>query len=53
MLNKQITLKLDIAGKTVKVHQGRITEKLCVDSVAELARLAEKAGVKPLEREVH
>jgi len=32
MLNKQIALKLDIAEKTVKVHRGRIMEKLCVDS---------------------
>jgi len=47
MLNKQIALKLDIAEKTVKVHRGRIMEKLCVDSVADLVRLAEKAGIKP------
>ena len=47
MLNKQIALKLGIAEKTVKVHRGRIMEKLRVDSVAELVRLAEKAGIKP------
>jgi FixJ family two-component response regulator len=47
MLNKQIALKLGIAEKTVKVHRGRVMEKLGVDSVAELVRLAEKAGVKP------
>ena len=50
MLNKQIALKLGIAEKTVKVHRGRIMEKLCVDSVAELVRLAEKAGIKPTEK---
>ena len=49
MLNKQIALKLDIVEKTVKVHRGRIMEKLCVDSVAELVRLAEKAGIKPIK----
>ena len=48
MLNKQIARKLEIAEKTVKVHRGRIMEKLCVDSVAGLVRLAEKAGVKPI-----
>jgi RNA polymerase sigma factor (sigma-70 family) len=53
MPNKQIALKLDIAEKTVKVHRGRIMEKLCMDSVAELVRLAEKAGITPLRREVH
>jgi len=51
MLNKQIALELGIAEKTVKVHRGRIMEKLCVDSVAELVRLAEKAGIKPPENE--
>jgi two-component system response regulator FixJ len=50
MLNKQIALKLDIAEKTVKVHRGRIMEKPCVDSVAELVRLAAKAGVRPPQR---
>jgi len=49
MLNKQIALKLDIAEKTVKVHRGRIMEKLCVDSVADLVRLTEKAGIKPAD----
>jgi FixJ family two-component response regulator len=47
MLNKQIAFELGIAEKTVKVHRGRILEKLCVGSVAELVRLAEKAGIKP------
>jgi FixJ family two-component response regulator len=50
MLNKQIALKLGIAEKTVKVHRGRVMEKLGVDSVAELVRLAEKAGIKPTEK---
>jgi FixJ family two-component response regulator len=49
MLNKQIALKLGIAEKTVKVHRGCIMEKLQATSVAELIRLAEKAGIKPRE----
>jgi two-component system response regulator FixJ len=49
MLNKQIALKLDIAEKTIKVHRGRIMEKLCVASVADLVRLAGKAGIEPTE----
>ena len=52
LLNKQIAWNLDIAEKTVKIHRGRIMEKLCVQSVADLVRLAEKAGVKPADREV-
>jgi FixJ family two-component response regulator len=47
MLNKQIALTLGIAEKTVKVHRGRVMEKLGVDSVAELVRLAEKGGIEP------
>jgi FixJ family two-component response regulator len=49
MLNKQIAAKLKIAEKTVKVHRGRVMEKLGASSVAELVRLAEKAGVEPPE----
>jgi FixJ family two-component response regulator len=44
-LNKQIAGELDIAEQTVKIHRGRIMKKLGVDSVAELVRLAEKAGI--------
>jgi len=47
MLNKQIAFKLGIAEKTVKVHRGRITEKLGISSVADLVRFAEKGGVEP------
>ena len=49
MLNKQIALKLGIAEQTVKIHRGRIMEKLCAESVADLVRLAGKAGVEPFE----
>jgi len=49
MLNKQTGFELKISEKTVKVHRGRIMEKLSVDSVAELVRLAEKAGIEPPE----
>jgi FixJ family two-component response regulator len=47
LLNKQIARRLDIAEKTVKVHRGRVMQKTGVDSVAELVRLAERAGVSP------
>ena len=45
MLNKQVGGELGMAEKTVKVHRGRVMQKLGVTSVAELVRLAEKAGV--------
>ncbi|MES2922679.1 MAG: response regulator [Verrucomicrobiota bacterium] len=43
-LNKQIAANLGIAEKTVKVHRGRVMEKMHVASVAELVRLCETAG---------
>jgi FixJ family two-component response regulator len=49
MLNKQIAFELDISEETVKIHRGRVMEKLEIDSVAELVRLCEKAGIAPAE----
>ncbi len=49
-LNKQIASDLGAAEKTVKIHRGRITEKLRITSVAELVQLALKAGVHPSEQ---
>lgn len=47
MLNKQIGGELGMAEKTVKVHRGRVMQKLGVTSVAELVRLVQRAGVPP------
>ncbi len=44
-LNKQVAFDLGITLKTVKAHRGHIMQKLGVTSVAELVRLAERAGV--------
>jgi FixJ family two-component response regulator len=44
-LNKQIAGDLGTSEKTVKVHRGRMMEKLGVRTVADLVRLAEKAGI--------
>ena len=48
MLNKQIADALGICEKTVKAHRGQVTEKLGVYSVAELVRLADRAGIQPV-----
>jgi FixJ family two-component response regulator len=45
MLNKQIAGELGTAEKTVKVHRGRLMQKLRVKSVAELMHLTQKASV--------
>lgn len=42
MLNKQIALELSITEHTVKLHRGKVTEKLGVKNVAELIHIAER-----------
>jgi FixJ family two-component response regulator len=42
-LNKQIAAELGISEKTIKVHRGRVMQKMRVDSVVELARLVERS----------
>ena len=49
MLNKQIAGEMDISEETVKIHRGRVMHKLGIVSVAELVRLCEKAGIKPVK----
>jgi len=49
LLNKQIAYELQIAEITVKIHRGRIMQKLQCSSLADLVLLAVKAGVNPPE----
>ena len=44
-LNKQIAFNLNIAEHTVKLHRGKITEKLGVKSVPEMIYMAEKIPI--------
>lgn len=44
-LNKQIAGDLGTVEKTIKVHRARVMEKMGVQSLAELARLAERVGI--------
>ena len=45
-LNKQIADDLGVVEKTIKVHRARVMEKMKVQSVAELVRLAERSGIR-------
>jgi FixJ family two-component response regulator len=47
MRNKQIAAALAISEDTVKIHRGRVMQKLGIVSVPELVRLCEKAGIAP------
>lgn len=44
-LNKQIAADLGTVEKTIKVHRARVLEKLGADSIAELVRIAARAGI--------
>jgi FixJ family two-component response regulator len=48
MLNKQIAAELGTGEKTVKVHRGRVMQKLGITSVAELVHLTQKAAIAPI-----
>ncbi len=48
-LNKQIADDLGISLKTVKVHRGRVMEKMKADSLAELVQLCIAAGIVELQ----
>jgi len=47
MLNKQIASQFGTTEGTIKVHRGRVMEKMGVTSVAELVILAQRAGIAP------
>jgi len=47
-LNKQTAAELGTVEKTIKVHRARVMQKMNVQSLAELVRLAETAGISPV-----
>jgi FixJ family two-component response regulator len=49
LLNKQIAAELKTAEKTIKVHRGRVMQKLAMTSVPDLVRFSQTAGVLPAE----
>jgi FixJ family two-component response regulator len=51
-LNKQIAAELGASEKTIKLHRGRVMQKMQVFSVAELVRLTESVGIQPYRTKV-
>jgi FixJ family two-component response regulator len=47
MLNKQIAGEMVISEETVKIHRGRVKQKLGIVSIAELVYLCNKVGIIP------
>jgi FixJ family two-component response regulator len=50
-LNKQIAADLGVVEKTIKLHRGRMMQKMGVRTVADLVRIAELAGIRPQSRQ--
>lgn len=49
MLNKEIAFQLGTVLQTVKVHRGRVMQKMQAENVTELIHLAQRIGVIPPE----
>jgi len=50
MLNKQIAFKRGTALQTIKVHRGRVMQKMQAKTVTELIHLAQKAGITSFQQ---
>jgi len=44
-LNKQIALRLGASEKTIKIHRGRVMQKMRADSLADLVKMSQKLGI--------
>ena len=47
LMNKQVAGKVGLSEITVKVHRGRIMQKMGAGSLADLVRMAEALGIRP------
>jgi FixJ family two-component response regulator len=47
LMNKQVAGKIGVSEVTVKVHRGRIMQKMGARSLADLVRMAEALGIRP------
>jgi FixJ family two-component response regulator len=45
LLNKQVAYELGAREKTIKVHRGRVMEKMEAESLADLVRMAARLGI--------
>jgi FixJ family two-component response regulator len=52
LLNKQIADDLGASEKTIKVHRGRVMEKMQVGSVAELVRIVDRIHKTPTNKQL-
>jgi FixJ family two-component response regulator len=52
LLNKQIAFELGTVEKTIKVHRARVMQKMAVDSLAELVRVADRIAAPPKTKQL-
>ena len=50
MLNKQIAFKRGTSLQTIKVHRGRVMQKMQAKTVTELIHFAQKTGIAPSQK---
>lgn len=48
LLNKQVGVTLGATERTIKTHRGRVMNKMCADSLADLVRMAEILHIQPI-----
>jgi FixJ family two-component response regulator len=51
-LNKQIAADLGTVEKTIKLHRGRMMQKMGVRTVADLVRIAQRVGIGPMHKHI-
>lgn len=51
LLNKQIGFELGATESTIKVHRGRVMDKMDADSLANLVRMADRLGIERVSEE--
>jgi len=49
LLNKQVAAELGVSEITVKVHRGKVTQKMGAKSIADLVRMADTLGIRHKE----
>jgi FixJ family two-component response regulator len=50
LINKQVGEELHIGEPTVKLHRGRLMQKMGATSIVDLIRMAEKLGIPGKQR---